>query len=63
MKVSSKEIAEVAMCSDGTVRQAISRGNLDTSDLKSVIDYCLLGRLKASGIKFLDDVVGPRPVG
>ena len=54
MKINNTEIAEVALCTEGAVRAAVSGGRLNTDDLSSVVGFCLAGRLKTLGLEFGD---------
>ena len=54
MKITNIEIAESAWCTEGAVRQAIRNGRLKRDSLDSILGYVMIGRLKASGIGFIE---------
>ena len=56
MKIENKEIASVALCTEGAVRAAVGSKRLDPSSLSSVLSFCLTGRLKGLGIEFMDEL-------
>jgi len=59
MKITNIEIAGAALCTEGAVRAAVSKGKLDTSKIESVFGFILAGRSKAVGLEFMDDLGDP----
>ena len=58
MEISNVDIAKASLCSEGAVRKAILRGELNT--LEELVGWCLRMRIKSIGLSGVD-VAGEKP--